>query len=302
MVVTLGLSFGASLLGRDCPENTVQIAVSGNHQPGPVCMPLASQGDVMKHTPSTNDTVATREWIAAGGRGLDSAWSYDHGGYGHAQRQTGVGIRQSGVDRADLFVTSKIPCGATEQDVVDLVKYDLDQLMIARLDLVLIHTPTRAGKCNSTNDVTTTWKGLELARSQNLTAAIGVSNFDVVLLEQLLVEPTTHVLPAVNQIAMSVGQVDHATVQYCHKKGITIEAFSPLGHPDGGKKPVYDLPEVVAIAKAHNVTGAQVALRWLVQQQVPFVTASPTMEYDEEDMAIFNFTLTADDMATLSGV
>ena len=59
MVVTLGLSFGAAFLGRDCPENTVQIAVSGNHQPGPVCMPLASQGDVMKHTPSTNDTVVS---------------------------------------------------------------------------------------------------------------------------------------------------------------------------------------------------------------------------------------------------
>ena len=65
---------------------------------------------------------------------------------------------------------------------------------------------------------------------------------------------------------------------------------------------MYDLPEVLAIAKSHNVTGAQVALRWLVQQRVPFVTASPTSEYDREDVAIFNFTLTAGDMATLNSI
>jgi diketogulonate reductase-like aldo/keto reductase len=76
-------------------------------------MPYASDGDEMKHNPSVNDTVSTYRWIMAGGRGIDSAWSYDHGGYGLSQRQMGLAIQRSKVPRASLFVTTKIPCNAS---------------------------------------------------------------------------------------------------------------------------------------------------------------------------------------------
>lgn len=79
-----------------------------------------------------------------------------------------------------------------------------------------------------------------------------------------------------------------------------VEAYSPLGHPNGGGKPVYEIPEVVKIANAHNVSGAQVAFRWLVQQRFPFVTASGTTEYDVEDLDLFSFSLTAAEMASLT--
>ena len=262
-----------------------------------VCMPFLSNGDVMKHTPSINDTMSSSRWLAAGGRGLDTAWSYDHGGYGLSQRQMGVAIEQSGVPREQIFITSKIPCNPKGGAAVAL-SYDLQQLNVKQLDLVLIHTPS---KCSSA-DIAATWAGMQSAKRQNLTRAIGVSNFKPAALEALAKAPSTTVVPAVNQILLHVGNVDNATIQYCTARKITVEAYSPLGHPNGGGKAVYLMPEVVAIAKAHKKSGAQIALKYIVQRGHTLVTASGLSSYDQEDLDMWSFTLTDEDMATLDAV
>lgn len=104
-------------------------------------------------------------------------------------------------------------------------------------------------KGNSSAEIASTWIGMEAALKANMTAAIGVSNFVSAQLETLAAAPGVTVVPAVNQILLHVGQVDAATIKYCTKAGIITEAYSPMGHPNGGGKAVYDLPAVLKIAK-----------------------------------------------------
>jgi diketogulonate reductase-like aldo/keto reductase len=286
----LALPLALPLLALACAGDRLEIA------PG-VCMPYASDGDVMKHG-QVNDTAAAALWLAAGGRGLDTAWSYDFGGYGHAQRQVGVAIAASGVPREEIFLTTKIPCGASASEVDALVAYDLEQLMLPYVDLLLIHKPT-APACNSSAQVALTWARLQTVLAAGKTRAIGVSNFDGATLAELLAAPTTSVTPAVNQISFHVSGIDRATVAYCASKGIRIEAYSPFGHTGA---PVLSMPAVLAVAHELNKSAAQVALRFIVQSGHSFVTASGSTAHDAEDLAVFGFSLSAAQMAALDRV
>jgi 2,5-diketo-D-gluconate reductase A len=238
---------------------------------------------------TTRTGVRRYRWIIAGGRGIDSAWSYDHGGYGLSQRQMGTAIKQSGVPRSELFITTKIPVSSNVSAADGTIEYDLAQLMVAQVDLLLIHTP---GK--SSRDIATTWSAMEAALAAGKTRAIGVSNFVTSNLETLLA--TARVVPAVNQISFSVGKVDNATVRYCKSKGIAIEAYSPLGHTGA---PVLENEAVKRIASAHSKSPAAVALRYIVQSGHSFVTASGHIDYDKEDLDLFDWSLTTSEMQTL---
>ena len=234
---------------------------------------------------------------------MDTAWSYDHGGYGLSQRQMGLAIKNftaaTRTPRSAIFVTTKIPCGSSGGAVRDLIQYDLDQLMLPFVDLILIHTP---GTCKTPGDLQTTWQGMQAAQKAKLTRAIGLSNFGADQITAILSNPATTIRPAVNQCLLHVGHHDDQTINFCTQHGIAYQAYSALGHPNGGGKAVYDLPLVLSIAKAHNVTGAQVGLRWLVQQGHPFVTASGVTAYDSEDLDVFAFNLTAAEMKALTAL
>ena len=199
-----------------------------------VCMPYASDGDEMKHNPTINDTLSTYRWIMAGGRGVDSAWSYDHGGYGLSQRQMGVAIKQSGVPRSELFITTKIPVNQNVSAVDRTIDYDLAQLMVTQVDLLLIHTPAGNAK-----DIATTWSAMEAALAAGKARAIGVSNFLPSNLEALLT--TAKVMPAVNQISFSIGRTNNATVSYCKAKGIVVEAYRLVSRFESLKWPIVKL-------------------------------------------------------------
>ena len=123
LVVAVGTAAGA------CKDDELPIASAPL-----VCMPYASDGDEMKHNPTINDTLSTYRWIMAGGRGIDSAWSYDHGGYGLSQRQMGLAIQQSRVPRDSLFITTKIPVNQNVSAVDRTIDYDLAQLMVTQVD------------------------------------------------------------------------------------------------------------------------------------------------------------------------
>ena len=141
------------------------------------------------------------------------------------------------------------------------------------------------------------------------TKAIGVSNFDAALLRELLADGSLTV-PAVNQCSHAIGSHnashmpadggDDATAAFCKAHGILYSAYSPMGGLSGTD--VFNIPEVIAIGKRHNVSGSQVALRWLVQQDIAVVTAAHKAPYIAQDLDVFSFELTSAEMATLSEI
>eukprot|EP00729_Bicosta_minor_P004917 gene4917-10532_t len=141
---------------------------------------------------------------------------------------------------------------------------------------------------------------MERALRQGLTKAIGVSNFGVDLLKQLIADKRTTIVPAANQCNHAISGGDDGTFDFCKKQGISYSAFSPLEGLSG--KDVFKIPQVIAIGKAHNVSAAQVALKWVVQQNITAVTAASNPVYISEDISLWGFELTAEEMQTLAAI
>jgi 2,5-diketo-D-gluconate reductase B len=255
-----------------------------------VHMPWLSNGAV-GYPEHTQEQAAIETWLSKGGRGVDTAWSYKN------QAQVGYALGNSSVPRAEVFLTTKIPCVGSAAAALRNLKLDLVQLNQKYVDLVLIHEPT--AQCKNSAQRADTYRGLLQGLQLGLTRAVGVSNFDSAqMADCLAVGPV-----AVNQCSMHVGRHDDVSIRFAQAHNITYEAYSPLGGPDLHGKSVLTYPAVVAIAKAHNVSGAQVAMRWVLQQGVAVVTATGNAEYIVEDLAApAAFTLTASEMARLSAV
>ena len=224
-----------------------------------------------------NETASALAWLAAGGRGIDTALSY------HNQRDVGAAVRASGVPRSEIFVTTKVPCRSAEKSIDE----DLSQLQMTSVDLLLIHFP-----CESTEGTKTAWKALQAAHAAGKARAIGISNFAKKDIDAVL--SLGGVGPAVNQCQMSVGSHDDETIAYGKAHNITYEAYSPLRRVDLGDK------RIKAIATAHGVSTAQVALKWIDQQDILIATSPGTdAEYIKEDLALGSFTLADDEMDKL---
>ena len=139
-------------------------------------------------------------WFAQGGRGVDTAWMYNNQiVVGWALGNTSQPLRE------DVFVTSKVPCVGTAEGALKYIKQDLAQLAVPQVDLMLIHSPAALGCppglgrpcCVNASDIQATWKGLEQALAQNLTRAIGVSNFAAKDIKAVTANGAT--VPSVNQ-------------------------------------------------------------------------------------------------------
>jgi len=300
------------MMGRNALLALVLVSpCAGQHRvtiaPG-VDMPLVSEGAAFLQE-DLNETKALELWFASGGRGVDTAWNYNN------QRVVGWAINNaSATVRRELFITTKIPCVASAGAALQYIKNDLELLAVSSVDLVLIHSPgygtppvgQKAGCwghlpcCHNASELRSTWHGLEEALRLNLTRAIGVSNFRAEHLEALAGNVST--MPAINQCQMYVGEHDDEAIKVGKRFGVTYEAYSPLG-PWNGAKPVLTDPTVAAIAKAHNVSSAEVGMAWIVQQGIPMVTASTKADHDLEDIhSIFDVALTDTEMTILSAV
>jgi len=255
---------------------TIQIA------PG-VFMPMISVGH--PDDGKRNETAAALAWLRAGGRGIDTALDY------HNQAQVGAALRASGVARADVFVTTKIPCQpGTESAASKAIREDLAQLELPYVDLLLIHFP-----CKRTVETQNVWRALQSAHANGLARAIGVSNFERADLDGVLSIGGTP--PAINQCQMSIGSHDDTTRAYGLAHNITYEAYSPLRHVDLTDS------RLTAIATHHAVSSAQVALRWIYQQGVTIATSPGTSAtFIQEDLALGSFALTDDEMTTLAQI
>lgn len=241
-----------------------------------VMMPVISIGT--GGTEISKSTSIVHDWLELGGRGIDTAWIYKD------QRQVAQAIADFGINRNELFITTKIPGCVDAKQFVDA---DLQQLNTTYVDLLLIHFPG-GGDCKKT------WAALEDYHSRGVARAIGVSNFKRSDLEPLVA--VAKVVPAVNQIQHNVLEHDDDTISCCQVHGITVEAYSPLGRDSGS---IPKNPTIQQIATAHNVSTYQVAMRWILQHGNILTFQSSSEAHQQDDADVFGFQLTAGEMAQL---
>ena len=256
-----------------------------------------------------NDHAAA---IKMGVRGLDTALTYGDS----QQAEVGKAVRESGIPRSELFVTTKIPCcpaqftsrlcpASQSPNATANVEHDLRVLGLDYVDLMLVHWP-----CGDFAATVATYLQLEPFVLSGVARAIGISNFNASAIEALM--PHVHVTPAVNQCGFSISGHSEATSQWgrddathaaCVKHGITYSAYSPLGGvAKHGTGHVLNDPTVNRVAAAHNRSAAQVALRWVTQQGVVAVTSSDKLTHVASDLQSFDFNLTTAEMDELAKV
>ncbi|MBP1819992.1 aldo/keto reductase [Mycobacterium sp. OAE908] len=235
-----------------------------------------------------DQTAATvRTALETGYRHIDTAQMYrnEHG--------VGQAIREVGVDRDDVFVTSKLNNGVHEPDEARRAFDDtLTALGFDYVDLFLIHwpLPTRYGA-----DFVSTWRTLEKFKEDGRARSIGVSNFQVAHLKRLAREADT--TPAVNQVELHPYFGNDEVRAYGREHGIVTEAWAPLA-----RGAVANDPAVARIAKAVGRSAAQVVLRWHIQRGDVVFPKSVTPQRIRENLALFDFELSDADVAALDAL
>jgi 2,5-diketo-D-gluconate reductase A len=223
----------------------------------------------------------------AGYRHIDTAEMYGN------EQGVGEAVRASGLDRGDVFVTSKLNNGFHRPDDARRAFAEtLDKLGFDYVDLFLIHWPLPT---LYDGDFVSTWKTLEEFQSEGRARSIGVSNFQIAHLERLAAE--ADVVPAVNQIELHPYFLNDQVRAYGEEHGIRTEAWSPIAQ--GG---VLDDPVLVAIAERLEKTVAQVVLRWHIERGSIVFPKSTTPARIEENFALFDFALEPGDIAQIDGL
>ncbi len=223
--------------------------------------------------------------IELGYRHLDTAARYEN------EDAVGEGIRRAGIDRELLFVTTKLdgPFQGEDRAVAGLAA-SLDRLGLDHVDLLLIHWPLP-----QRDQYVSTWRTFERLMAEGLTRSIGVSNFKAAHLDRLAAETGT--VPAVNQIQLNPEVPREAERADHDRRGIVTESYSPFG---GGGAPLLDSAEIVAIARRHAVTPAQVVTRWHVQNGLVAIPKSGNAARMAANLDVFEFELTPEDLASIA--
>ena len=223
--------------------------------------------------------------LEIGYRHIDTAEMY------HNEKEVGEAIKQSGLDRSEVFVTSKLNNNHIGFDAA-LVAFDetLAALGLEQLDLFLIHWPLA-----TVRDFVETWKAFERIYANGGARAIGVSNFQVAHLKRLFQE--TEIVPAANQIEAHPYLTQEELLAFDAEHRIATEAWSPLG-----RGAVLEDPVILEIGAAKDKTAAQVVLRWHIQRQSIIFPKSVTPARVRENFQIFDFELSADEMAQISAL
>ena len=242
--------------------------------------------------------------LEAGYRHIDTAAMYGN------EESVGAAIRLSGIRRENIFVTTKLS-NADHENPERALDTSLRKLNLDYVDLYLIHYPVRERRQS--------WRALEALQAQEKTRSIGVSNFTIRHLTELLAE--TDAVPAVNQVEFHPYLYQRDLLDFCVAKGIVIEAYSPLTH---GKR--LNDPRLVVVAKRFSKVGlqpaphwsqlpliqkfsrrpgirstAQILIRWALQHQLVVIPKSARRERILENADVFDFEITKEDMQLLDG-
>jgi diketogulonate reductase-like aldo/keto reductase len=244
-----------------------------------VTMPWLGLG-VWKTKEGDEVIQAVKTAIAAGYRSIDTAAAYGN------EQGVGQGIRESGVPRDELFVTTKV-WNADQGYESTLMAFEESRkkLGLERLDLYLVHWPVK-GKYRET------WKALVHLYNEGWVRAIGVSNFQIHHLRDIIED--TGVVPAVNQVEYHPLLAQRELLAFCREQGVQLEAWSPLMQ---GR---LDLPVLKRLAEKHGKSPAQIVLRWDIQNGVVTIPKSVRAERIRENADVFDFELSPEDMAAIN--
>lgn len=225
------------------------------------------------------------EAIKIGYRLIDTAAVYDNEEY------VGEGIRASGIARKDIFITSKLWFYSYETDAAEkAVRQSLEKLNVDYLDMMLLHWPF--------GNTYAAWRVLEKFYEQGKIRAIGVSNFDMSRMLDLL--SFNKIKPAVNQIETHLYCQRKTERKWMQKYGVAAQAYSPLGQ--GRANEMFEEDAVKRIAAAHGKTPAQIALAFLMQSGIAVIPKSARVERIKENFEAASIVLTGDEMDALAAI
>jgi len=219
--------------------------------------------------------------LQLGYRHIDTATMYGNEG------EVGRALATVGIDRDDVFVTTKLPPERVGREKQTLTE-SLAALHVDHLDLWLIHWPPGGGAAPRT------WDVFRSARDEGLVRSIGVSNYSIAQIDELI--RATGEAPSVNQIPYSPSDHDPELLAAHRERGVVVEGYSPL------KRSNLRAPALVDAAAAHDVTPAQVVLRWHVQHEVVVIPKSTAPERIAANLDVFAFELTSEEMSRIDAM
>ena len=253
-------------------ENDVRVLADGAR------MPLLGLGVwQVAHGADTEQAVS---WaLESGYRHIDTAQAYGN------EESVGRALRDSGVPRNQVFLTTKFY--PARKDPEAEVQRSLERLGVDQVDLYIVHWP-QGGPIWA-------WPGMERARQQGFARSIGVSNFSVSELDQVIA--SAHIPPVVNQVQFSPFEYRRGLLEACRHRDVALEAYSPLGT---GRH--LDAPAVTEIARRHDRTPAQVLIRWCLQRGAVVIPKSTHRERIIQNARVFDFSLADEDLRALDGL
>lgn len=229
----------------------------------------------------------TYDAIKTGYRLIDTATAYAN------EEAVGKAVARAIADgittREELFITTKVWVSdmKTEEAAYEAVKVSLKRLDLDYADLILLHQPM--------GDYFAAYRGITKAYKEGVTKAIGVANFYPAILTNLC--ETVDVIPAVNQVELHPYFVQQSAIDNMKSYGVVPQAWGPLAE---GKHGIFTDPELTAIGEKYGKTAAQVALRWNAQRGVSIIPKSVHVERMEQNIDIWDFTLTEEEMQTIA--
>ncbi|MBQ6680050.1 MAG: aldo/keto reductase [Lachnospiraceae bacterium] len=241
---------------------------------------------------SGRDTVeAVKTAVQAGYRLIDTAAAY------YTEEYVGEGVRQSGVPRGEITVTTKLRNADHGYDAtMEAFERSLKKLGFDYIDLYLVHWPIPVQYRPIWEEALYgTWKAFEELYRAGKIRAIGVSNFRPHHFETLM--ERAEILPMVNQIRLCPGDVHEETVRYCREHGILLEGYSPFG-----QGAAFKVPELKEIAEKYGKSVAQLCVRWALQNGFVPLPKSGSMERVRANADVFDFEILQEDMEKIAGL
>lgn len=229
--------------------------------------------------------------LEAGYRHIDTAAGYQN------ETEVGEAIKESGVPREDIFVTTKLSNKKHGYArTKEAIEESLEKLDFGYIDLMLIHWPNPISSRDNWKDANAgSWKAMEEAVEEGKIKSLGVSNFHPRHLDPLM--ETANIKPAVNQILLNPSEMQPDVVEYNKQHNIISEAYSPLGT---GK--IFDVGELRTLANKYNKTIAQLVLKWSLQHGFLPLPKTVTKERVFENADIFDFEIDVKDMAVIDSL
>lgn len=243
--------------------------------------------------PDGEAAEAVRQAVAIGYRHIDTAQAYQN------ERGVGEGVRTCGIDRSRLFITTKIAAEhKTYADAAASIDTSLQQLGLDYIDLMIIHAPQPwaefRGAKRYFKENREVWRALEEAYDAGKLRAIGVSNFLVDDLQNIL--DTCRIRPMVNQILLHIGETPLDLVNFCHANQIQMEAYSPIAHGAALKN-----ENVAQVAEKYGVSIAQLCIKYTLQLGAVSLPKSSNPDHIRSNTQL-DFTISDDDMKLLESI